>query len=47
MIYDARNGQMMDLVIVGIVLIGLLGMATDRLLGLLARLPMVRWGFEQ
>lgn len=47
LIYDARNGQMMDVVIVGIILIGALGIATDRLLGALGRLPTIRWGFER
>lgn len=47
LIHDARNGQMLDLAIVGIVAIGALGILTDRLLGLLGRLPVVRWGYER
>ncbi|WP_394794138.1 ABC transporter permease [Armatimonas sp.] len=47
LIHDARNGQMLDLAIVGIIAIGTLGILTDRLLGLLGRLPAVRWGYER
>ncbi len=46
-IYDARNGLRTDLVLVGMIVIGVIGVILDRLLWSLARLPSVRWGYEQ
>jgi NitT/TauT family transport system permease protein len=46
-IWDARNGLRMDLLVVGMITIGLIGVAIDRLLMLLTRIPSVRWGYER
>lgn len=46
-IYDARNGQRLDIVAAYVVVIGLLGVAIDRLLAQLTKLPHVRWGYER
>ena len=45
-IWDARNGLRMDLLVVGMIVIGLIGVAIDRLLIQLTRIPSVRWGYE-
>lgn len=46
LILDARNaGNRYDLVVAGMVVIGLVGLALDRLLRQLERLPAMRWGF--
>jgi NitT/TauT family transport system permease protein len=45
-IWDARNGLRMDLLVVGMIVIGLIGVAIDRLLVQLTRIPSVRWGYE-
>ena len=47
LIYDARNGQRWDLVVCGMITIGLIGIALDLLFARLARIPSVRWGFER
>lgn len=47
LIWDARNGLRPDLVVVGMILIGIIGVATDRLLAQLTRIPSVRWGYER
>jgi len=45
-IWDARNGLRLDLLVCGMVVIGLTGVLLDWLLSLLAKLPSVRWGYE-
>jgi NitT/TauT family transport system permease protein len=46
LIVDARNaGNRYDLVIAGMVLIGLIGVVLDLLMRRLERLPSVRWGY--
>lgn len=47
LIHDANNGLRLDLIVVGMVVIGLLGMLCDRLLMLLTRLPGIRWGYDR
>jgi len=47
LIHDANNGLRLDLILVGMLAIGLLGMLCDRLLQLLTRIPAVRWGTER
>jgi NitT/TauT family transport system permease protein len=47
LIVDARNGLRMDLVVVGMITIGVIGVALDALFARLGRLPSVRWGFER
>jgi len=44
-IWDSRNGLRIDLLVAGMVVIGLIGVALDRLLAQLTRLPWVRWGY--
>jgi NitT/TauT family transport system permease protein len=46
-IWDARNGLRMDLLVVGMIVIGIIGVAIDRLLVQLTRIPSVRWGYER
>jgi NitT/TauT family transport system permease protein len=46
LIWDARNALRPDLVVVGMVLIGSIGVALDRALEQLTRIPSVRWGYE-
>ncbi|MBV9852043.1 MAG: ABC transporter permease [Armatimonadetes bacterium] len=46
-IYDARNGQRLDIVAAYMLVIGLLGVGIDRLLAQLTRLPNVRWGYDR
>lgn len=47
LIWDARNQLRPDLVVVGMVVIGLIGVAIDGLLTRLTRLPSVRWGYDR
>ncbi len=47
LIWDARNVLRPDLVVVGMILIGVIGIATDRLLAQLTHIPSVRWGYER
>jgi NitT/TauT family transport system permease protein len=47
LIWDARNQLRPDLLVVGMVVIGLIGVALDRLLVQLTRIPSVRWGYEK
>ena len=44
---DANNALRLDLVVLYMVLVGALGIALDRLLAQLTRLPAVRWGYER
>jgi NitT/TauT family transport system permease protein len=47
LIIDARNaGNRYDLVVAGMILIGLIGVGLDSLMRGLERLPGVRWGYE-
>jgi len=46
-IMDARNGLRTDLVVVGMIVIGVIGVIIDRLLTGLTRIPSVRWGYER
>ena len=46
LIIDARNaGKRYDLVVAGMVLIGLIGLGLDTLVRRMERLDVVRWGF--
>lgn len=47
LIIDARNGLRMDLVVCGMIVVGVIGIGIDALFARLAKLPSVRWGFEQ
>jgi NitT/TauT family transport system permease protein len=47
MIWDARNSLRSDLLVVGMIVIGLIGVCLDRLLVQLMRIPSVRWGYER
>jgi NitT/TauT family transport system permease protein len=47
LIWDARNQLRPDLVVVGMVIIGIIGVLIDRLLVRLTLLPSVRWGYER
>jgi NitT/TauT family transport system permease protein len=46
-ILDARNGLRTDLVVVGMIAIGFIGVVIDKLLVRLTRIPSVRWGYER
>jgi NitT/TauT family transport system permease protein len=46
-IWDARNGLRMDLLLGGMILIGSIGVALDRLVVCLTVVPSVRWGYER
>jgi len=46
-IWDARNGLRMDLLVVGMIVIGIIGVVIDRLLVQLTTIPSVRWGYER
>jgi len=46
-IWDARNGLRMDLLVVGMIVIGIIGVVIDRLLVQLMKIENVRWGYEQ
>jgi NitT/TauT family transport system permease protein len=47
LIIDARNaGNRYDLVVAGMILIGVIGVGLDSLMRSLERLPGVRWGYE-
>jgi len=46
-VWDSRNNLRNDLLVVNMIVIGLIGVAVDRLLVQLARIPSVRWGYEQ
>jgi len=47
LIVDARNGLRMDLVVCGMNTIGVIGIGLDLAFSRLARIPSLRWGFEQ
>ncbi len=46
-VWDARNGLRMDLLAVGMIVIGIIGVVIDRLLVQLMKIQSVRWGYEQ
>ena len=46
-IWDARNGLRMDLLVAGMIVIGVIGVVIDRVLVRLTRIRSVRWGYEQ
>jgi len=46
-VWDARNGLRIDLLAAVMVVIGLLGVAIDRVLRQLSQIPSVRWGYER
>jgi NitT/TauT family transport system permease protein len=46
-IWDARNGLRMDLLVCGMIVIGVIGIVIDRILIQLTRIPSVRWGYER
>ena len=46
-VWDARNGLRTDLLVAAMVVIGLIGVALDRLLVRLTYIPSVRWGYER
>jgi NitT/TauT family transport system permease protein len=46
-IWDARNGLRMDLLVAGMIVIGVIGMVLDRLLTRLTKIRSVRWGYER
>jgi NitT/TauT family transport system permease protein len=48
MIIDARNaGNRYDLVVAGMIVIGLIGLTLDWLMRQLERLPVVRWRYAR
>jgi len=47
LIWDARNQLRPDLVVVGMVVIGAIGVIIDRLVMRLTRIPSVRWGYDR
>ena len=47
LIQDARNQLRPDLLVVGMTAIGIIGVALDRLLVQLTRIPSIRWGYEK
>lgn len=46
-VWDARNGLRIDLLVGAMFVIGLIGVALDRLLVQLTKIPSVRWGYER
>ncbi len=46
-IWDARNGLRMDLLVAGMIVIGVIGMVIDRVLMRLTKISSVRWGYER
>ena len=46
-VWDARNGLRMDLLVSGMIVIGLIGVLIDRILLRLTRIKSVRWGYER
>jgi len=46
-IWDARNGLRMDLLVCGMIVIGVIGIVLDRILLQLTKIPSVRWGYER
>lgn len=46
-VWDARNGLRIDLLAAAMVVIGVIGIALDRVLVQLTKIPSVRWGYER
>lgn len=46
-IWDARNGLRMDLLVAGMIVIGVIGVLIDRVLVRLMKISSVRWGYER
>ena len=46
-VWDARNGMRLDLLVVNMIVIGFIGVAIDRLLLQLTKIPSIRWGYER
>lgn len=46
-IWDARNGLRMDLLVGGMIVIGVIGMVIDRILIRLTKISSIRWGYER
>lgn len=46
-IWDARNGLRMDMLVAGMIVIGIIGIVIDRLLLQLTRIESVRWGYDR
>src|SRR6267378_4203834 len=46
-IWDARNGLRMDLLVAGMIAIGVIGMVIDRVLMRLTKIRSVRWGYDR
>jgi NitT/TauT family transport system permease protein len=46
-VMDSRNGLRMDLLAVTMIVIGLVGVAIDRVLFQLTKIPSVRWGYDR
>ena len=46
-IWDARNGLRMDLLVAGMIVIGVIGVVIDRILIRLTRIRSLRWGYER
>ena len=46
-IWDARNGLRMDLLVCGMIVIGVIGVVLDRVLLRLTKISSVRWGYER
>ena len=46
-VMDSRNGLRTDLLVVAMIVIGMVGVAIDRVLVQLAKIPSVRWGYER
>ena len=46
-VWDARNGLRIDLLAAEMLVIGVIGVALDRVLVQLTRIPSVRWGYER
>ena len=46
-VWDARNGLRMDLLVCGMILIGIIGVVLDRVLLQLTKISSVRWGYER
>ena len=46
-VWDARNGLRIDLLAAAMLVIGLIGVALDRVLVQLTKIPSVSWGYER
>jgi NitT/TauT family transport system permease protein len=46
-VMDSRNGLRTDILVVEMIVIGVVGVALDRVLVQLTRIPSVRWGYER